>query len=180
MMDDKGMIYSNSDEPEDMLQQFQNRATGSDGESIVETVNGKKYAIQSFRLPEISGKIITAVPVHNLMKELEKLKKVSYAFLALILLVVSIPYSVLMMNLLRPLSRLMRYMNQLKGGSLGILNNKVDLKGYAEIEIISRQFNDMTTRIHDLTDQLIDASTQLYQTDLEKATSRILVFAKSN
>ncbi|MEK3768631.1 histidine kinase [Paenibacillus sp. FSL R5-0887] len=168
MMDDKGMIYSNSNEPEYMLQQFQTRATGRDGESIVETVHGKKYAIQSFSLPEISGKIITAVPVHNLMKELEKLKKVSYALLALILLVVSIPYSVLMMNLLRPLSRLMRYMNQLKGGSLGILNNKVDLKGYAEIEIISRQFNDMTTRIHDLTDQLIDASTQLYLTDLEK------------
>ncbi len=168
MMDDKGVIYSNSNEPEAMLEPILNRTTYEDGKSTVETINGKKYAIQSFQLPEISGRIVTAVPVHNLMKELEKLKKFSIGLLALTLLIVSIPYSVLVMNLLRPLSRLMRYMNQLKAGSLQVLNNKVDLRGYAEMEIISRQFNDMTTRIHDLTGQLVDASTQLYQADLEK------------
>ncbi|GIP54346.1 sensor histidine kinase [Paenibacillus vini] len=168
MIDDKGVIYSNSNEPEAMLEPILNRAAYEDGKSTVETINGKKYAIQSFQLPEISGRIVTAVPVHSLMKELEKLKKFSIWLLALTLLVVSIPYSVLVMNLLRPLSRLMRYMNQLKAGSLQVLNNKVDLRGYAEMEIISRQFNDMTTRIHDLTGQLVDASTQLYQSDLEK------------
>lgn len=168
MIDDKGVIYSNSSEPEAMLEPILDRAAYEDGKSTVETINGKKYAIQSFQLPEISGRIVTAVPVYNLMKELEKLKKFSIWLLALTLLVVSIPYSVLVMNLLRPLSRLMRYMNQLKAGSLQVLNNKVDLRGYAEMEIISRQFNDMTTRIHDLTGQLVDASTQLYQSDLEK------------
>lgn len=168
MMDEKGLIYSNTNEPEGMLDLIQAKATGKDGESIVETINGKKFAIQSFDLPEISGRIVTAVPVHNLMRELERLKKISFGLLALTLLIISIPYSMLMMNLLKPLTRLIRYMNQLKAGNLEVLNNKVDLKGYAEIEIISRQFNFTTTRIHDLTDQLVDTTTQLYQADLEK------------
>lgn len=168
MIDDKGVIYSNSDEPEDMLDQIQTRTAGSDGESTVQTINGKKFAIQTFNLPEISGRIVTAVPVQNLMRELEKLKTVSFGLLALTLLIVSIPYSMLMMNILKPLSRLIHYMNTLKAGSLEVLNNKVDLKGYAEIEIISRHFNFTTTRIHDLTGQLIDATTQLYESDLEK------------
>lgn len=168
MIDNKGLIYSNGKGSEEMLHQIQTRATSSDGISVVENINGRKYAIQSFDLPEISGKIVTAVPVHNLMKELEKLKKVSFGLLALTLLVLSIPYSLLMMNLLKPLSRLIHYMNQLKTGNLEVLNNKVDLMGYAEIEIISRQFNDMTSRVHDLTHQLLDATTRLYQADLEK------------
>jgi len=168
MIDNEGLIYSNGEGSEEMLHQIQTRATSNDGISVVENINEKKYAIQSFDLPEISGKIVTAVPVHNLMKELEKLKKVSFGLLALTLLVLSIPYSLLMMNLLKPLSRLIHYMNQLKTGNLEVLNNKVDLMGYAEIEIISRQFNDMTSRVHDLTHQLLDATTRLYQADLEK------------
>jgi two-component system sensor histidine kinase YesM len=168
MMDENGMIYSNSQEPEGMLDQIQNAATGNDGESAIQTINGKKFAVQSFNLPEISGRIVTAVPVHNLMRELEKLKTVSFGLLALTLLIVSIPYSMLMMNILKPLTRLIRYMNTLKAGNLEVLNNKVDLRGYAEIEIISRHFNFTTTRIHDLTGQLIDATTQLYEADLEK------------
>ncbi|KUP22538.1 histidine kinase [Paenibacillus sp. DMB5] len=168
MMDDKGLIYSNSEKPEIILGQIQTKAAGSNGQSTIQTINGKKFAIQSFNLPEISGKIITAVPVHNLMRELEKLKTVSLGLLALTLLVVSFPYSMLMMNILKPLSRLIQYMNKLKAGNLEELNNKVDLRGYAEIEIISRHFNFTTTRIHDLTGQLIDATTQLYEADLEK------------
>ncbi|MCK8487947.1 histidine kinase [Paenibacillus sp. MBLB2552] len=168
MMDHKGLIYSNSAEPQEMLDQIQMKTSGNDGETILETISGKRYAIQSFDLPEISGRIVTAVPVHNLIRGLEKLKKISFGLLALTLLVLSIPYTMLVMNLLKPLSRLIRYMNQLKAGNLEVLNNKVDLRGYAEIEIISRQFNIMTTRIQDLTSRLIDATTQLYQSDLEK------------
>ncbi|CAI6083741.1 sensor histidine kinase [Cohnella sp. JJ-181] len=167
MTDDKGVIYANSDEPESMLGKIGTDATDG-GKASVQKIGRKKYAVQTFELPEISGKIVTAVPIHNLMKELERLRKTSYWLLVVTLLVVSIPYTMLMMNILRPLTRLIRFMKRLKGGNLEVLHDKVDLKGYAEIEVISSEFNTMLARINDLTDQLVDTTAKLYELDLEK------------
>ncbi|MFC3803986.1 sensor histidine kinase [Cohnella sp. GCM10012308] len=174
MMDDKGVIYANGSEWERMLgsmgidDEGEKVQTAEAGKSSVRKIGGKKYAVQTFALPEISGKIVTAVPIHNLMKELERLRQTSYWLLAVTLLVVSVPYAMLMVNILRPLTRLMRFMKRLKGGNLEVLHDKVDLKGYAEIEVISSEFNTMMTRINDLTGQLVDATSKLYRVDLEK------------
>lgn len=168
MMDNKGVIYANSDEPESMLSTVGTDDAADGGKTSVRKIGRKKYAVQTFELPEISGKIVTAVPIHNLMKELERLRKTSYWLLAVTLLVVSVPYTMLMMNILKPLTRLMRFMKRLKGGNLEVLNDKVDLKGYAEIEVISSEFNTMLARINSLTGQLVDATAKLYQVDLEK------------
>jgi len=139
------------------------------GESaVIEKIGGKSYAIQSFELPEINGNIVSAVPISNLIKELEGLKRTSYIMLIVTLLLVTIPYTVLMMNILRPLGKLIAFMKRLKSGNLEVLHSKVELEGYAEIEVISTQFNTMLNRINDLTQQLLETTGELYQADIER------------
>lgn len=169
IMDNHEVVYTNNNGKGQMLKHVQSTHADSYSEKAVfETIDNKRYALQSFDLPEISGKIIMAVPISNLMKELEKLKKTSYFLMLITLILVFIPYGVLMMNLLKPLTKLIRFMKSLKGGNLEVLHSKVSLEGYAEIEVISNEFNTMLMRINDLTNQLIDATSKLYQVDLEK------------
>ncbi|RIX52377.1 sensor histidine kinase [Paenibacillus nanensis] len=136
--------------------------------AVIEKIGGKSYAIQSFALPEINGNILSAVPIGNLIKELEGLKRTSYIMIIVTLALVTIPYIVLMMNILKPLGKLIAFMKRLKSGNLEVLHTKVELEGYAEIEVISTQFNTMLNRINDLTQQLVETTGELYQADIER------------
>ncbi|WP_337099889.1 sensor histidine kinase [Paenibacillus sp. YIM B09110] len=163
------LVYANADGLELNLDAERLTLYSGYGESAVnEKIGGKSYAIQSFDLPEIEGNIISAVPIGNLIKELKGLKQTSYVMLFVTLLLVTIPYSVLMMNILKPLGKLIAFMKRLKSGNLEVLHTKVELEGYAEIEVISTQFNTMLNRINDLTQQLLETTGELYQADIER------------
>lgn len=169
MMDNQEIVYTKSKEDNQLIDQFKQAGLqASSDKAYMASIDGKKYAIQSFDLPEISGSIVTAVPIHSLIKELDTLRKTSYILLVVTLLLFTVPYTVLMMNILKPLTKLMRFMVRLKSENLDVLHSKVSLEGYAEIEVISNEFNTMLERINDLTGRLIETTTRLYQVDLEK------------
>ncbi|MFC7677872.1 sensor histidine kinase [Paenibacillus sp. GCM10028914] len=169
LFENNNIVFSNSNQDDNLIQQI-NTPLFEDQQdhTIIETNKGTRYIVQSLALPEIKGKIVTATPISLLTKGLQPLKTNSYILIILMLLLISIPYSILMMNILKPLSKLMTFMKQLKTGSLNILQSKVSLEGYAEIEMISSEFNTMLHRINNLTNQLIQSDTQLYQSELEK------------
>lgn len=152
------------------LKQFSNYKE----QGTIESINFEPYAIQSFSLPEINGHIISAVPVNNLIKELEGLKRVSTFMIILTIILITIPYSILMFNILKPLGNLMSFMKRLKTGNLDALNSKVELEGYAEIKVISTQFNTMLDRINELTMQLLNTTSELYQADIERQRAEML------
>lgn len=169
LFDNNNLVYSNSSQDENLIQQINSPLFNKQqDQTVVETNKGVRYIVQSHVLPEIGGKIVTATPISLLTKELQPLKTKSYILVILMLLIISIPYSILMMNILKPLSKLMTFMKQLKTGNLNMLNSKVSLEGYAEIEMISNEFNTMLQRINGLTYQLVQTDTQLYQSELEK------------
>ncbi|GGH36475.1 sensor histidine kinase [Paenibacillus segetis] len=169
VMDNQEIVYTKSNEDDRLIDQFKQAGMqASSDKAYMASIDGKKYAIQSFDLPEISGSIVTAVPIHSLIKELDTLRKTSYMLLVVTLLLFSIPYTILMMNILKPLTKLMRFMTRLKSENLNVLHSQVSLEGYAEIEVISYEFNTMLERINDLTGRLIETTTNLYQVDLEK------------
>lgn len=169
LFDSANLVFSNSRQDEHLIRQISDPLFHKDQEqTVLETEQGTRYIVQSHTLPEIGGKIVSATPISLLTKDLEPLKTKSYLLLGLMLLLITIPYSILMMNILKPLSRLMTFMKQLKTGSLNVLHSKVKLEGYAEIEMISDEFNTMLRRINNLTGRLVDTRTELYQTELEK------------
>lgn len=169
LFDNRHLVYTNSSQDEHLIQLINGPLFSKEqDQTVVETNAGARYIVQSHVLPEIGGKIVTATPISLLTKGLQPLKTKSYILVILMLLIISIPYSILMMNLLKPLSKLMTFMKQLKTGSLNVLHSKVSLEGYAEIEMISNEFNTMLQRINGLTNQLVQSDTQLYQSELEK------------
>ncbi|WP_422659981.1 cache domain-containing sensor histidine kinase [Paenibacillus sp. EC2-1] len=169
LFENNHLVFSNSSQDKDLIEQINSLHIEKDqDQSVIKTSAGKRYILQSHVLPEIEGKIVTATPISILMKGLQPLKTKSFALVLIMLLLISIPYSILMMNILKPLSKLMTFMKQLKTGSLNILQSKVRLEGYAEIEMISSEFNTMLQRINNLTNQLIQSDTELYQSELEK------------
>lgn len=169
LFDNRDLVYSNSSQDEHIIQFINSPLFSKEQDHlVVETIAGARYIVQSHVLPEIGGKIVTATPIGLLTKGLQPLQTKSYILVVLMLLIISIPYSILMMNLLKPLSKLMTFMKQLKTGNLSVLHSKVSLEGYAEIEMISNEFNTMLQRINGLTNQLVQSDTQLYQSELEK------------
>lgn len=169
LFENNHLVFSNSAQDEDLIQQITSlHLEKEQDQTVMKTSTGKRYILQSHVLPEIEGKIVTATPISILMKGLQPLKTKSYILMLIMLLLVSIPYSILMMNILKPLSKLMTFMKQPKTGSLNILQSKVSLEGYAEIEMISSEFNTMLQRINNLTNQLVQTDTELYQSELEK------------
>lgn len=169
LFDNRDLVYSNSSQDEQLIQLINGPLLNKDQDHmVVETNAGARYIVQSHVLPEIGGKIVTATPISLLTKGLQPLKTKSYILVVFMLLIISIPYSILMMNLLKPLSKLMTFMKRLKTGNLNVLHSKVRLEGYAEIEMISNEFNTMLQRINGLTNQLVQSDTQLYQSELEK------------
>ncbi|MWV47254.1 hypothetical protein GRF59_27030 [Paenibacillus sp. HJL G12] len=170
LFDSRELVYSNNTEPAEDLMDAIRSSVLSSGQAFPpsETKKSSKYIIQAYALPEIQGKIVTVTPISILMKGLDRLKLTSYALSAVTLLFIFFLYSILKMNVLKPLSLLMSFMKKLKTQNLDVLHSRVHLEGYAEIEVISNEFNTMLERIYGLTHQLIDANTELYESELEK------------
>lgn len=135
---------------------------------VYEQINNQNYIIQSFQIPELKGGIISTVSPTIIIKDLTNLKNTSYTILFFGIAAVIIIYSLLIMNILRPHRKLIRFMKKSKLKNLDLLQTKVELVGYAEIEVISEQFNTMFNRINQLTHQLLEATAQLYLADIER------------
>jgi len=168
MLDPEGIVYTNTDPHTRLNGNELDRLSRIGNQSAIETLAGQRSSIQSFDLPEIDGTIIIAVPISSLTHKLEQLKKASYILLIITFLVIAMPYITVMMNILKPLAKLISFMKRVKSGDLHVLHTKVSLEGYAEIEVISHEFNTMLDRINHLTDNLVQTKTQLYQAELEK------------
>lgn len=177
LMDHHDLVYSNSTPTAEMMTLLKGNLDSFSEDGNVEPskvlLNGHKYLIHAHQLPEIQGKIVTAVPVSALMKDVNKLKRAGILLFMIALLLVSLPYSMMMMNILKPLGKLIHFMRQPKSGNIDILQSKINLEGYAEIEVISQEFNMMLERIHDLTHELVDTNTHLYEVELDKQRARM-------
>ena len=135
---------------------------------VYEQFNDQSYIIQNFSIPELQGGIISIVSSSHIIKDLSNLKKTSYMILFIAITGIIIIYSRLLMNILRPHRKLIKFMKNTKLKNLDVLQSKVELVGYAEIEVISAQFNKMLVRINELTHQLLEANAQLYLADIER------------
>lgn len=169
LFDAQNLVYSNSEPGQGLPDEIRSFVL-NEGHALesAETKKSSRYILQANALPEIQGKIVTATPISMLMKGLDRLKRTSYALSGSTLLFIFLLYSVMKMNVLKPLSELMSFMKRLKTQNLDVLHSRVHLEGYAEIEVISNEFNTMLERIHGLTHQLLDANKNLYESELEK------------
>ncbi|XEC94800.1 sensor histidine kinase [Paenibacillus tarimensis] len=147
--------------------------TGTSYAQISSADSDSSFYIQRGEIPDIGGELVFKLPKSELLRGLEDIRKQSLLILFVSLMVLSIPFLLVVNNILRPLKKLMRFMNDFKLGHLRNLNNRISLQGYAEISSMASDFNRMLDEIDTLTRQLLDSNTKLYRAELLKKQSEL-------
>ncbi len=140
---------------------------------VIKDINEKKNIVQVFELPEISGKIVTIVPVKELYAELSEIQRNSLVVFAVAFLFISVPLSIMIKNIVSPLKELMNFMREIRSGNLKSLKKRVSLAGNQEISVVANEFNSMLDEIDGLTHRLLDSNTRLYEIELKKKQSEL-------
>ncbi len=141
--------------------------------AYIKNIQGEDSLLQVDDLPDLGGKIVSVVPEKELFKELTVVRRQALLWLALAILFLSIPFSIITNNILHPLKKFMRFINHVKAGNLKSLKNRLQLEGSMEMSVMSREFNSMLDEIDHLTLRLVDTNTMLYQSELEKKQSEL-------
>lgn len=141
--------------------------------AYTKTVKGKRSLVQVDDLPSLGGKIVSIVPENELFKELTVVRRQALLWFVLAIIFLAIPFSIIINNILHPIKKFMSFIEDIKSGNLKSLKKRIQLKGYMEMSILSQEFNSMLDEIDNLTHRLVDTSTMLYQSELEKKQSEL-------
>lgn len=174
LVDRENRIFSSNDSIEpgqsfDIINNVQDYKSGS----YQQEIKGRKSLIQIDDLPGLGGKIISIVPEDELFKELIDIRRKALLLFAAAIAFLSIPFTVIINNILHPLRKFMNFINNVKSGNPNSLKNRIQLGGYGEMAVMSQEFNSMLDEIDSLTHRLVDTKTLLYQSELEKKQSEL-------
>lgn len=146
---------------------------GSAYSSLLSLEKDRDVILQRGAIPDIGGEIIFKLPKSELLSGIEEIRKLSFIIFFISLLLLAVPFFLVINNILQPLKKLMRLMNEIKLGKLNNLRKRISLQGYAEIIIMANDFNEMLDEIDDLTHRLLDSNTRLYEVELVKKQSEL-------
>ncbi len=174
LVDRENKVFSSNDniatgKSFDIIDNLQDYKSGT----YRQDVKGMKSLIQIDDLPGFGGKIISIVPEEELFKELTVLRRKALLLFAAAIALLSIPFSMIINNILHPLRKFMSFINNVKSGNPNSLKNRIQLGGYTEMSVMSQEFNGMLDEIDSLTHRLVDTKTMLYQSELEKKQSEL-------
>jgi len=147
--------------------------SGSPYSKIDSSTIKTKYFIQQGSIPDINGRLIYKLPQKVLLRGIEDIQKQSIIIFLVSLMLLAVPFSLVINNILRPLRKLMRFMNDFKLGRLRNLSKRISLQGYAEISSMANDFNRMLDEIDDLTKSLLESNTRLFKAELIKKQAEL-------
>ncbi|OBZ16427.1 sensor histidine kinase [Bacillus sp. FJAT-26390] len=139
---------------------------------------GKKYVSQTVRIPDMDASIVSVAPKDELLRDLLVLRRQELIILAVGLLILAIPFTVIINNILRPLKKMIFFMTSVSREDNLKFSKRISLKGYMEISMMADEFNSMLDEIERLSHKLLETNTRLYGTELERQKSE-LAFLRS-
>ncbi len=145
----------------------------ADAETRLIEVGGAKEWVKSQAIPEIGGAIVSIVPRQALLSELETALKRIVLLFAVSLLLLSVPYVVVIRNIIRPVNKFMTFMSEVKTDHLKALKKRIHVEGYKEMGAMSLKFNAMLDEIDSLTGRLIESNTRYYELKWLKQQSEL-------
>lgn len=182
LIDKNGNIYSKNDPLgisgnsgliDNIIDDFENNAVKDTYE-----INGSKNIVLVDEIPIIQGRIISFMPEKELFAEIDQLRRIVLIVLMVALISMSLLFFLITNNITRPVKKLINFMDNLKRGNIRDLRKEVQLEGYFEITVLSKEFNSMLKEINNLTHRLFETSSKLYETEIEKEKSE-LAFLRS-
>ncbi|GGG58975.1 sensor histidine kinase [Paenibacillus radicis (ex Gao et al. 2016)] len=139
---------------------------------------GKQYVSQTILLPDMDARIVSVAPKDELLRDLLVLRRQELIILAVGLLILAIPFTMIMNNILRPLKKMIFFMTSVSREDNLKFSKRISLKGYMEISTMADEFNSMLDEIERLSHKLLETNTRLYGTELERQKSE-LAFLRS-
>lgn len=174
LLDRDNVVYSSNDpsisvmEPE-VVNSFKARDPGYYHTKI----GNESFIINIENTPEINGKIMSVVPESVLLSDVYKSRQMILSIFMLALIILSVPFLLVINNILQPLAKFRSFVVSIKNGNLKGLKSRIKLGGYAEMGVMGDEFSDMLDEIDNLTHRLLEISTRLYESELEKKQSEL-------
>ncbi|GFZ83121.1 hypothetical protein GCM10008018_31380 [Paenibacillus marchantiophytorum] len=137
------------------------------------TLHGERQIVQTKKLPEIGGTLISTIPEKVLYTEIRDLRlKVLYMLLTAIFILI-VPFTLIMNNLIKPIRQMTNFILGIRTQQTVTPRQEIKLNGYFEMTILSSKLNRMFDEIDSLTQDLIDADVQLYKAELDKKQAEL-------
>jgi two-component system sensor histidine kinase YesM len=123
-----------------------------------------KMHIQLGVLPEIDGYVVRYIPDNVFYKDVRLLRRWSLIGILVGLSMLSIPFFLILHNVISPLRALYMDMRIRKPDDL---NKAIKLRGSTEAESIAKQFNQMMRQLKELTGELLESRGKLLNAEIE-------------
>ena len=131
------------------------------------------YSIQYKFVPEVNCFIISAIDMSQLNQKLHNVTLQTIFMAVLCVLFLSVLWVVLYGNFVLPFNRLNALIVEVRKSKIRQLATPVIFHGCAEIENTSAEFSKMLNAIHDLNEEIVMASNNLYETEIQKRIAEI-------
>ena len=128
-------------------------------------LNGELTHIQVDELPQIGGRIVRLIPDDIFFKDIRHLRKQTLLALGIGILLLTIPFFLILNNMIAPLRKLFQKMRISDSGDL---NKRIDLYGSSEAVVIGLRYNQMLSDVQELTKQLVNSKERLLKSEIEK------------
>ncbi len=136
-------------------------------------LNNKQCIVQQELLPEIGGRVVSVVFQDELFQKITEVRKTVLLIFAIAIVVLSVPFSFVLNNLLKPMNKFMQFINSIRSGNLKNLKKRLKLQGCMEMNIMAKEFNSMLNEINQLTKHLVETNSKLYEAELNKKQSEL-------
>jgi len=145
-------------------------ATAAKPETRVMTdLGGMRGASQLHGLAEIRASLLSFVPEEALLAEMGKVRTQSIVIVFLALVLMTLPFAVIVNNIVHPIQKLVKFINSIKsGGNVGEWKKDLKLEGNLEMRVVAEKLNGMLNEINQLTRRLVETTTHLLEAEIEK------------
>lgn len=169
---DENLVLSSA--PEGMDLSYATYFNSDRGQAAEELSCGDDlYYIESGDLEMLGGKIVFLISQRDVLSGMDELRRqmVVFAFCAGFVLVLF--FFVATYRIVHPLNQFMKWMDTLKKGDFSLMGKPLKLRGATEAEAVAEQFNDMMREVTELTHNLIDTTSELYESELGKQQAEL-------
>lgn len=166
------LVFSSvSDDEMEAYEAYQNVSGENSNDSI--RLNGERYYVRTGSLEMLEGKIVFLISQKELMEGVDELQFKLIIFSIGALIMVFGLCGFILYNIVKPVNDLIEYMREMEEGNLRLMKKPVQIKGATEIESMADRFNHMMGEINDLTHRLVDTTSRLYESKIEKQQAEL-------
>ncbi|WP_106768553.1 cache domain-containing sensor histidine kinase [Paenibacillus faecalis] len=138
----------------------------------------KDDIVFSKELPFFKGKIVSVVKSEALLKGISDIRRADTIIFMIVFMFICVQYIIISRNITQPVRSFVQFISRIKMGKMDMLQDRIQLEGYAEITLMAHKFNQLLDEIDSLTKKLLETSAQMYQVEISKKETE-LNFLKS-